>query len=138
MLERVGSNAEKEPMAHLAGVLRVCALVFSYSRVQEAQFIHNYLDALTETLANLAKHEADLERVRLLSHFVIRFTCVSVCYSRRFALCCRTCTRLLLSSANSQSFSPLSMSPTRKPCADSSACSNRSVCVLLLCVCVFV
>lgn len=31
---------------------------------QEAGFVHNYLDSLTHTLANISKHEADLERVR--------------------------------------------------------------------------
>jgi hypothetical protein len=32
--------------------------------VLEPRFIHDYLDALTETLANLSRHEADLELVR--------------------------------------------------------------------------
>ncbi len=32
--------------------------------ILEPQFIHDYLDALTETLANLSKHEEDIELVR--------------------------------------------------------------------------
>jgi len=32
--------------------------------VQEAKFIHDYLDSLTETLANLSKHEDDIDLVR--------------------------------------------------------------------------
>jgi hypothetical protein len=31
---------------------------------QESNFIHDYLDSLTETLANLSKHEEDLDKVR--------------------------------------------------------------------------
>jgi len=30
---------------------------------QEPHFVHGYLDSLTETLANLSKHESDLDKV---------------------------------------------------------------------------
>jgi hypothetical protein len=32
--------------------------------INESNFIHDYLDSLTETLANLSKHEEDLDKVR--------------------------------------------------------------------------
>lgn len=38
--------------------------------IQEPIFIHNYLDSLTETLANLSKHEDDLDQVRVVLQFV--------------------------------------------------------------------
>jgi len=38
--------------------------------IQEPEFIHDYLDSLTETLANLSKHEDDLDQVRVVLQFV--------------------------------------------------------------------
>ena len=49
----------------------VCAavelpLIARYTLSQEPNFIHNYLDSLTETIANLSKYKNDLERVKCL------------------------------------------------------------------------
>jgi hypothetical protein len=104
--------------------------------VLEPNFIHDYLDSLTETLANLSKHEEDLEVVGSCHVVVaVRELCLTDVFPYRFEKFCRMSTRRLLTSVGLPSSNRLTTSQIHTQSSVSSGCSSRYVDCVCVCLC---